>query len=98
MKAIARKIIAIRDKWHTKSHPFFQEFGKGRLPLRAMGLYMAQHYRFVEIVLPAFGHLLARAPDDVRRSLIENLAGEAGWQATRRGGPVAHCRMASTRR
>ena len=71
---IAKKIVAIRDKWHTKRHPFFQRFSKGKLPLRAMGVYMAQHYRFVELVLPAFGHLLARAPEDVRHSLIENLA------------------------
>jgi pyrroloquinoline quinone (PQQ) biosynthesis protein C len=93
MKTIAKKIVAIRDKWHTKRHPFFQEFGRGKLPLRAMGLYMAQHYRFVEIVLPAFGHLLARAPDDVRRSLIENLAEEAGLQAIPREGHVPHDHM-----
>jgi pyrroloquinoline quinone (PQQ) biosynthesis protein C len=93
VKGIARKIVAIRDKWHTKHHPFFQEFGRGKLPLRAMGLYMAQHYRFVEIVLPAFGHLLARAPDDVRRSLIENLAEEAGLQAIPREGHKPHDHM-----
>src|SRR5260370_13578166 len=93
MSAIAKKIIAIREKWHTKNHPFFREFAKGKLPLRAMGLYMAQHYRFVELALPAFGHLMARAPADVRYSLIENLAEEAGLQAIQREGHVPHDHM-----
>jgi pyrroloquinoline quinone (PQQ) biosynthesis protein C len=93
MSAIVKKIVAIRDKWHTKSHPFFQEFARGRLPLRAMGLYMAQHYRFVELVLPAFGYLMARAPADVRYSLLENLSEETGLQAIRREGHVPHDHM-----
>ncbi len=75
------RIKAIRDRWHTKRHPFFTEFGKGRLPLRAMGLYMAQHYQFVQHALPSFGLLLAKAPADVRRAVIENLAEEAGVTA-----------------
>jgi pyrroloquinoline quinone (PQQ) biosynthesis protein C len=91
--AIARKIVGIREKWHTKKHPFFEQMAKGRLPLRALGLYMAQHYRFVELVLPAFGHLLARAPEDVRYSLIENLAEEAGLQAIQRAGHEPHDHM-----
>ncbi len=91
--AIVKKIVAIREKWHTKRHPFFKEFAQGRLPLRAMGVYMAQHYRFVELVLPAFGHLLARAPADVRYSLIENLAEETGLAALQREGHVPHDHM-----
>ena len=91
--AIVKKILAIRDKWHTKNHPFFQEMAKGKLPLRALGVYMAQHYRFVELVLPAFGHLLARSPEDVRYALIENLAEEAGLQALQKEGHVPHDHM-----
>jgi pyrroloquinoline quinone (PQQ) biosynthesis protein C len=91
--AVVKKIVAIREKWHTKKHPFFQEFATGKLPLRAMGLYMAQHYRFVELVLPAFGYLMARAPADVRYSLLENLSEEAGLQALRREGHVPHDHM-----
>jgi pyrroloquinoline quinone (PQQ) biosynthesis protein C len=93
LPAIVKKIIAIREKWHTKRHPFFREFARGRLPLRAMGLYMAQHYRFVELVLPAFGLLMAKAPADVRRSLIENLAEEAGLAAIQREGHKPHDHM-----
>ena len=53
--AIVTKIVGIRDKWHTKNHPFFQEFAKGKLPLRAIGIFMAQHYQFVTLVLPTNG-------------------------------------------
>jgi pyrroloquinoline quinone (PQQ) biosynthesis protein C len=91
--AIVKKIVAIREKWHTKNHPFFQGMRTGKLPLRALGMYMAQHYRFVELVLPAFGHLMARAPEDVRYSLIENLAEEAGLQAIQKEGHVPHDHM-----
>jgi pyrroloquinoline quinone (PQQ) biosynthesis protein C len=93
LRPVARKIIAIRDRWHTKNHPFFREFGKGRLPMRAMGLYMAQHYRFVTWALPSFGLLYAKAPADVRNSVIENLAEEAGLMAIDRAGHTPHDHM-----
>ena len=89
----AKKIVAIRDKWHTKNHPFFREFGRGKLPMRAMGLYMAQHYRFVTWALPSFGLLLSKAPGDVRLSIIENLAEEAGLMAIDRAGHKPHDHM-----
>ncbi len=93
LKPIAKKIVEIRDKWHTKNHPFFREFGKGRLPLHAMGIYMAQHYQFVTWALPSFGLLFARAPADVRMSIIENLAEEAGLAAIAREGHKPHDHM-----
>jgi hypothetical protein len=34
---ITERILAIRDRWHTKRHPFFLAFGEGKLPLRALG-------------------------------------------------------------
>ena len=34
---ITGRIIEIRDRWHTKRHPFFLAFGEGKLPLRALG-------------------------------------------------------------
>jgi pyrroloquinoline quinone (PQQ) biosynthesis protein C len=92
-RGVANRIVAIREKWHTKKHPFFRSFGAGKLPLRAMGVYMAQHYQFVTLVLPAFGHLLAKAPADVRLSVIENLAEEAGLAAIAREGHVPHDHM-----
>lgn len=93
LKPVAQKIIAIRDRWHTKNHPFFRQFANGRLPMRAMGLYMAQHYKFVTWALPSFGLLFAKAPVDVRNSVIENLAEEAGLMAIDRAGHKPHDHM-----
>ncbi|MGZ0245426.1 MAG: hypothetical protein ACKVH1_05520, partial [Alphaproteobacteria bacterium] len=59
---IAREINAIRDKWHTKNHPFFQLMLDGSLGLHPLGVYMASHYKFVEMALPAFGFLLWKGP------------------------------------
>src|SRR5262245_56886736 len=38
---ITERILEIRDRWHTKRHPFFLAFGEGKLPLRALGRYQA---------------------------------------------------------
>jgi pyrroloquinoline-quinone synthase len=89
----AARVVEIREKWHTKEHPFFKEFGKGKLPLRAIGMYMAQHYQFVTLVLPSFGVLYSRAPLDVRKVVVENLAEEEGLAAIDREGHEAHDHM-----
>lgn len=78
---IADKIIAIRDAWHTKQHPLFLRMQDGSLDLRPLGIYMAQHYKFVSLALPSFGLLYWRAPDDIRRALVENMAEEHGLAA-----------------
>jgi len=89
----AERVVEIREKWHTKRHPFFQAFGKGKLPLRAIGMYMAQHYQFVTLVLPSFGLLYSRAPADVRKVVVENLAEEEGLAAIDREGHEPHDHM-----
>ena len=81
--SIAERIVAVQEKWHTKKHPFFGKMGEGALDLRSMGNYMAQHYKFVEMVLPSMGLLLWRAPEDIRVAMIENLAEEAGMAEDR---------------
>ncbi|MGE0746081.1 MAG: TenA family transcriptional regulator [Rhodospirillales bacterium] len=86
----AKEVVAIRERWHTMKHPFFQQMKDGKLPLRALGVYMAQHFRFVEMAQPSFGFLLWRAPADIRRSLVENLAEEEGLQAIPVPGHVPH--------
>ncbi len=91
--SITDAIVAIRERWHTKNHPFFLALADGTLPLEAMGIYMAQHYKFVEKALPGFGLLLYRAPEDVRLSLIENLAEESGLMAGVHEGAVPHDHM-----
>ena len=75
---IAGRITAIRDKWHTKQHPMFQAMAKGELNLRVLGVYMAQHAKYVRHGLEAFGLMYSRAPADVRKMLAENMAEEEG--------------------
>ena len=87
---IAKQIIAIRDRWHTKNHPFFQAMTDGSLDLRALGIYMANHFQFVAHAQPAFGLLYYRAPQDVRDTLVENLAEEQGLAAIPGEGHEAH--------
>ncbi len=88
--SIGARINALRDQWHTKNHPFFQELAKGRLELNAMGIYMAHHFKFVEYALPSFGLLYYRAPSDVRNALVENMSEEAGLKAIPVEGHVPH--------
>lgn len=90
---IGEKVVALRETWHTKKHPFFQSMTDGSLPLRALGIYMANHYKFVEQALPSFGLLLYRAPKDVTQSLVENLAEEEGLMASPGEGKEPHDHM-----
>jgi len=77
---ITERILAIRERWHTKRHPFFLAFGEGKLPLKALGRYQALHYHFVSRALASFGLLYARGYhfEDVRKMIAENIAEEEG--------------------
>ena len=88
--SIALRINAIRDQWHTKNHPFFQAMTDGSLDLRALGIYMVNHFQFVSLALPAFGLMYYRAPQDVRDALVENMAEEQGLMAIPGEGHEAH--------
>jgi pyrroloquinoline quinone (PQQ) biosynthesis protein C len=89
---IVERVNAIRDRWHTKRHPFFNEFSEGRLPLKALGRYQALHYHFVSYALPSFGLFYARAYkfEDVRKMMAENLAEEEGFKAIPQEGHEPH--------
>ncbi len=89
---ITKQIIAIRDRWHTKRHPFFATFAEGKLPLRALGRYQALHYHFVSYALRSFGLFYARAYhlEDVRKMMAENLAEEEGIRAIPQPGHEPH--------
>jgi pyrroloquinoline quinone (PQQ) biosynthesis protein C len=89
---VGAKILAIRDRWHTKRHPFFKVFSEGKLPLKAMGRYQALHYQYVQRALPSFGHFYSRAYEyiDVRKAMAENLAEEEGLQAIPQPGHEPH--------
>jgi pyrroloquinoline quinone (PQQ) biosynthesis protein C len=90
--SITDRIIAVRERWHTKQHPFFGAFGEGKLPLRALGRYLALHYHFVSRALPAFGILYARCYhlEEVRKAIAENLAEEEGLKAIPEPGHEPH--------
>lgn len=88
--SIGEAIVALRELWHTKKHPFFRKMTDGSLELRALGIYMANHFQFVSRALPSFGLMYYRAPMDVRESLVENLAEEHGLMAIPGEGHVAH--------
>ena len=89
---VAQEIVAIRDRWHTKNHPFFRAFGEGKLPLKAMGRYLALHYQFVARALPSMGVFYARSfqCEDVRKAIAENVAEEEGLKAIPRPGHEPH--------
>lgn len=87
---IVEEVIALRERWHTKRHPLFQDMAQGKAPLRALGLYMAGHYRFVSYALPSMGLLYSRAPLDVRKAVASNLSEEEGLLAIPRPGHKPH--------
>jgi pyrroloquinoline-quinone synthase len=89
---ITDRIVAVRDRWHTKRHPFFRAFSEGKLPLKALGRYQALHYHFVSYALRSFGLFYTRFYDleDVRKMMAENLAEEEGFKAIPQPGHVAH--------
>ncbi len=89
---ITDRILAIRERWHTKQHPFFRTFAEGKLPLRALGRYQALHYQFVARALSSFGVFYSRIYDlpDVRKMVAENLAEEEGLKAIETPGHTQH--------
>ena len=91
--SIIDDVVAIRSRWHTKHHPMFTELTAGKLDLRVLGVYMAQHGRFVKFAYEAFGLMIVRAPKDVQRMMIENLAEEEGFLAGPEGEAHNHFEM-----
>ena len=89
---IAEQVAAIRDRWHTKKHPFFRAVSEGKLALKAIGRYQALHYHYTRRALPSFGIFYARAHhlDDVRKMMAENLAEEEGFKAIAEPGHAPH--------
>jgi pyrroloquinoline quinone (PQQ) biosynthesis protein C len=90
--SIAGEIAAIRDRWHTKYHPFFAALGEGKLPLAAMARYQALHYKYVSLAAPSAGVFYTRTYhlEDVRKAVAENVAEEEGLKAINQPGHEAH--------
>ena len=93
--SIIDDVVAIRSRWHTKHHPMFTELAAGTLDLRVLGVYMAQHAKFVKVAYEAFGMMIVRVPKDVQKMVIENLAEEEGLLAGPDGEAHNHIAMIS---
>ncbi len=90
----AAKVVAIREQWHTKNHPFFTEFAAGKFGLGPVAAMMVQHYQHVRRVLPSQGIAYYRAAEgEARRFILENLAEEEGLVAGPGDGREAHDHM-----
>lgn len=89
----AAGVVAIRDAWHTKDHPFYLDFLRGRIGIGPMGKLMAQHYQHVKRALPSFGIIYYKAPPAAREFVLENLAEEEGLLAGPGEGRQAHDHM-----
>ena len=76
--SIGEKIIAVRDKWHTKNHPLFTKLASGDLDIRVLGIHQAMHAKFVVLALEAFALLYAKGDAELKRMCVENLAEEEG--------------------
>ena len=81
IELIDEKIISIRDEWHTKNHPLFQELAKGKLELKILGIHQAMHSKFVVLALEAFGLLYNKGDSQIKKMCVENLAEEEGLVA-----------------
>jgi pyrroloquinoline quinone (PQQ) biosynthesis protein C len=90
--AVIDDVLAIRERWHTKQHPFFQALAEGKLPFRLLGTYLALHGRFVSYALPSFGILYGRSyqHEDIRKAIAENISEEEGFKAIPRAGHTPH--------
>jgi pyrroloquinoline-quinone synthase len=72
------------------SHPFYQAWTEGRLPLDTLRAYARQYFHHVEAFPRAVSALHSACPDrDGRRMLAENLAEEEGIEA----GKQDHARL-----
>nr|MBA3835743.1 CADD family putative folate metabolism protein [Sphingomonas sp.] len=64
------------------SHPFYQAWTEGRLPLDTLRAYARQYFHHVEAFPQAVSAVHSACPDrDGRRMLAENLAEEEGVEA-----------------
>jgi len=84
------KIVALRERWHTKNHPFYLDFFHGKIGIEPMGALMAQHFRHTEIVAPTLGVAYSKGGPGDRDFILRNMAEEAGMLAGPGDGREAH--------
>jgi len=80
--AISAQIDAAVAERAMLSHPFYQAWTEGRLPLDTLRAYARQYFHHVEAFPRAVSAVHSACPDrDGRRMLAENLAEEEGLEA-----------------
>ena len=89
-QTVIDRIIAVRDKWHTKKHPLFSTLADGDLDIRVLGIHQAMHAKFVILALEAFGLLYTRGDAELKKMCVENLAEEEGLVAQHAVGEEPH--------
>lgn len=68
------QLIEARDKKHSKDHPFFDLWVKGRLTKEQTALYCIQHHHYVSEYLNWMAYEASQVPhQDVKAYLLENL-------------------------
>lgn len=79
---VSAKIDAKVAKRAMLSHPFYQAWTEGRLPVDTLRAYARQYFHHVEAFPRAVSAVHSSCPDrDGRRMLAENLAEEEGVEA-----------------
>jgi pyrroloquinoline quinone (PQQ) biosynthesis protein C len=81
LPSLRERLLAIRERYHTKNHRFFDLWSAGRLDKRQMGYYLIQHSRMTRDGLRAYGLCWVKAPPDVQEHILTNLAEETGTKA-----------------
>jgi len=71
------QLVAARDKKHSKDHPFFELWVRGKLTKEQTALYCTQHYHYVGEYLNWLAYEASQIPRrDVKVYLFENLGDE----------------------
>jgi len=71
------QLVAMRDRRHSKDHPFFDLWAKGKLTKQQTAVYCAQHYHYVTDYLNWMAYEASQIPfRDVKAYLYENLGDE----------------------
>ncbi len=71
------QLIAARDKRHSKNHPFFELWARGKLTGEQTAFYCTQHYHYVGDYLNWMAYEASQIPlRDVKAYLFENLSDE----------------------
>ena len=77
MTSFRERLVSARDQKHSKDHPYFELWAKGKLTKEQTALYCIQHYHYVAEYLNWMAYEASQVPHrDVKTYLFENLGDE----------------------